>query len=124
MKKFNLLSCRTNAATLAVSSYQEGELRGWLLHPRLDSPKEVHSVPQLLFFIDDLLFREDHLISYHAFAPTGLEHIPRIATIQIQILFQEHHTWQGCLLWEDQQKEAPFRSVLELIQILDEILVD
>ena len=45
-----------------------------------------------------------------------------MATLRIQVLFREHYSWQGCILWEEQQKEATFRSVLELIQLLDEIL--
>ena len=124
MKSFGTVPCRANDAVLMVSSYRNGEIGGWLVHPRLDGPQEIQSVPQLLFLLDDLLLQEERLVSYHAFEPTGFENISRIATLRIQILFREHHTWQGCLLWEDQQQAAAFQSVLELIQLLDEILAE
>lgn len=122
MKSFPPFPCRMNDAVLMVASYQAGEISGWLVHPRLDGPQPVQSIPQVLFMLDELLLREEKLISYHAFEPTGYENLPRIATFRIQVLFREHYTWQGCLLWEEERKEATFRSVLELIQILDEIL--
>jgi len=122
MKNFSPFPCRTNDAVLLAQSYEEGEMSGMLIHPRLGSPREIRSVPQLILLLDELLVQEESLISYHAFEPTGYESIERMATLRIQILFREHYTWQGCILWEEQRKEATFRSVLELIQILDEIL--
>ena len=119
MKNFRQFPCGTNDAILMVTHYREGLMEGWLAHPRLDRPEQVKNIPQLLFLLDDLLSREDALISYHAFEPAKFKEVERIATIRIQILFREHHTWQGCLLWEDQKMEAPFLSVLEMIQIVN-----
>ena len=48
MKKFPPFPCRMNDAVLMVSSYQCGELEGWLAHPRLDGPQKINSVPQML----------------------------------------------------------------------------
>lgn len=122
MKSFSPLPCRTNDAVLLVQSYEEGELKGRLLHPRLGLPREIGSTAQMILILDELILREEGLISYHAFEPTGHEEIERMATLRIQVLFREYYSWQGCILWEEQQKEATFRSVLELIQLLDEIL--
>ena len=38
------------------------------------------------------------------------------------ILFQEHYTWQGRLIWLNENQEAAFRSAIELLKLLDEIL--
>lgn len=122
MKKITTFPCRANDAILLVSSYQDGQLHGWLSHSRTDEVQEIRSIPQLLFYIDEYLLQEEGLISYQAFDSLKYEEIPCIATLRIQVLFQEHHTWQGCVLWEDQQMEVAFRSVWELIQIFDEIL--
>lgn len=122
MKSFKLIPYRINDAVLMVSSYQEGAISGWLAHSRLNGPQPIQSIPQLIFLLDDLLSQEDAQIRYHAFESVPFESIPRIATLRLQILFREHHTWQGCVIWEEAQKEASFLSVLELIQILDEIL--
>ena len=122
MRNFPPYPSRMNDAILLVKSYQEGELKGWLIHPQMENPKEIKSIPQLLFLLDDFLAEEDPAVSYHAFEPTGYESLERIAALRIRILFRENYTWQGCILWEEQRKEASFRSVLELIQIIDEIL--
>lgn len=45
-----------------------------------------------------------------------------MAVFHIQILFREHSTWQGRLIWQDQNQEVVFKSVMELIELLDEIL--
>ena len=122
MKQFPPFPCRANDAILLVQSYQDGRMTGQLIHPRTGTPEEIRSIPELLLRLDEILLREESLISYHAFRPAGFEEIRRIATLRIQVLFQENYSWQGCVQWEEQRKEATFRSVLELIQILDEIL--
>lgn len=124
MEKYSFFPCKMNEAILLVTSYHNGQMHGWLTHSRSDSPIEIHSVPHLLFSIEDFLMWDDRVISYHAFEPTGLDKLPCIATLRIRVLFRENYTWQGLLTWEDQQKEASFRSIWELIQILDEILAE
>ena len=123
MKVNKLIPRQMTDAILYVTHYKEGALSGWLDHPRLNNPEKVQSVPALLFALDGILSREDIPIGHRAFEESALPDTP-IATIRLQVLFREHHTWQGCAIWEDQQMEAPFRSVLELIEILDEILAD
>lgn len=53
-----------------------------------------------------------------------MEHDVRksMGVFRIQVLFREHSTWQGRLIWQEENKEFVFRSVMELIQMLDEIL--
>ena len=123
MKVKKLILRQTTEAILYVTHYKEGMLSGWLVHPRVESQIKVQSVPQLLFLLDNILLREDIPIDYYAFEERELPD-STIATIRLQILFREHYTWQGCVVWEDRQLEAPFRSVLELIEILDEILAE
>lgn len=124
MKKYTFFPCHANEAVLRVTSYYKGQLQGWLTHSRLDGPVAVQSVPHLLFSLDEFLLRENRSISQHAFESSGMKKESCIATLRIRVLFQENHTWQGQLIWEDRQKETSFRSVWELIQILDEILAD
>ena len=121
MRNFPPYPYRVNDAILLVRSYQDGDLKGWLIHPQLENPKEIKSIPQLLFLLEDFL-TADSPVSCHAFEPMGCESLERIAALRIRILFRENYTWQGQILWEEQRKEASFRSALELIQIMDEIL--
>ena len=46
------------------------------------------------------------------------------ATFELQILFRQHTSWQGILVWQDRKLEQSFRSVLELVILLDSALRD
>lgn len=45
-----------------------------------------------------------------------------IDVFRIQILFREHHTWQGRLVWQNENQEAVFSSGLELMKLFDDVL--
>ena len=122
MRNYTFFPCHANEVVLRVTSYYKGQLRGWLTNSRLNDPIDIQSVPHLLFSVDEFLIRENRMISHNGFESAAEKQDTCIATIRIRILFQEHHTWQGQLIWEDRQKETSFRSVWDLIQILDEIL--
>ncbi len=41
------------------------------------------------------------------------------ATFVVNILFRQHSSWQGTVLWCEKNKEISFRSVLELLLLMD-----
>lgn len=41
------------------------------------------------------------------------------ATFLVQVVSQQHATWQGTVKWLEKDKEIPFRSELELIRLMD-----
>ena len=46
----------------------------------------------------------------------------RVATFQIQIYFRQHSSWQGTILWKEHHTVQSFRSVLEMILLMDSAL--
>lgn len=46
----------------------------------------------------------------------------RLATFFIKVLFRQNASWQGSILWKEGRNEASFRSVLELIGLMDSAL--
>ena len=44
------------------------------------------------------------------------------ATFELQILFRQHSSWQGVIHWKERQIEQSFRSVLELVILMDSAL--
>ena len=118
-----LIPCRTMEAIVVVTEYQDGVLRGILRHPRVDGPIPIHSLSHFILTMDSLLDLEGCPDSPLPLV-RPIDEESAIATFQIQVLFREHATWQGRLVWKDTQQEASFRSVLELMQLLDEILGD
>lgn len=43
-------------------------------------------------------------------------------TFVVKIIDQQHETWQGNLTWIEEHKECKFRSALELIKLMDEVV--
>lgn len=44
------------------------------------------------------------------------------ATFELKILFRQHTSWQGTVVWKERRQEQSFRSVLELIHLMDSAL--
>ena len=117
-----MIPCRTMEALLTVTEYRDGVMKGILRHPRLEHPAEIQSLSQLILIIDSLLDLEECPDKPLPLVRPIPDEENVIAAFQIQVLFREFYTWQGRLVWNDQNQEASFRSVLELMQLLDEIL--
>ena len=45
-----------------------------------------------------------------------------LATFAVKVLFRQHTSWQGSVTWLEEKVEQPFRSVLELILMMDSAL--
>ncbi len=123
MKTKKTFSCRMADVIFHVTDYRAGQISGWLSHIRLPQPVKITSMPQLLFTLDEVLGRENQPLEPPV-AHTAPADETTMATLRLQILFREHHTWQGVVIWEEQQLQVTFLSVLELIKLLDEILGD
>lgn len=117
-----MLPCRSREAIVTVKAYKNGIMEGYLQHPRLKEKEEFHSLSQMVLFLDGLLDLEHcpnqplPLICPENESKKGMD------VFRIQIFFREHYTWQGRLIWQNENQEAVFRSAIELIQMLDEIL--
>ena len=44
------------------------------------------------------------------------------ATFELQVLFRQHSSWQGVVIWRERKMEQSFRSVLELVMLMDSAL--
>lgn len=42
-----------------------------------------------------------------------------IATFVVHVQYRQNATWQGEVIWTDEQRKSSFRSVLELIKLMD-----
>ena len=46
----------------------------------------------------------------------------RAKTFIIKIINKQNSTWQGSITWVDKQKTQNFRSALEMLKMIDEVL--
>lgn len=118
----NMIPCNSREAVVTVISYENGIMRGFLQHPRLEKKEEIRSLSQMVLLLEDLLDMESCPRSPFPFVSAEGSVQGSIAEFRIQILFREHYTWQGKLVWKNEGQEMVFRSTVELMRVLDEIL--
>ena len=117
-----------------VTSYDNKVLRGSLYNPNL--PAEIpFTGPVELFMRMDSVFDEIHaprsamkLRTFTDSRPPVPEPTPdapaekTVATFHIRVHFRQNASWQGTIQWVEDKSEASFRSVLELMCLMDSAL--
>lgn len=124
MLRNKLLPCQSREAVVTVLTYDNGIMDGYLQHPRLGEKEKVESLSQMILLLNSLLDMENCLDSPLPLVQPVCRSVKSIAVFCIQILFREHYTWQGRLIWQNGRQEYVFHSAIELIQLVDEILAE
>ena len=116
---------------LCVDSYDDGVLCGRVYNPYKEGGVEFKSLSQFLLLMEDMLDEMDCPQSYtetRCFVPareivwqpvsSELQQ-GKLATFSIRIIYRQHTSWQGHVVWHGKNKENLFRSALELILLID-----
>lgn len=120
---------------ICVDCYHFGQAKGWLSHPG-EEEDGVHfqSLAQMLIWMDDMMNSVNFPQSYTARRtftplPACVEENPSakrqkggLATFMVRILFRQHASWQGSVIWIEGHNEETFRSALELVFLMDSAL--
>ena len=125
------------ANVIKVIDYRGKNLKGILYNPFFESPQYFDNLAQCLFMMEhvmDSLEFPQKGTEGRAFQPEQQterwcraalpqeERLPALATCQVTVLFRQNASWQGSLIWREKELDAPFRSVLELIGLMDNAL--
>ena len=43
----------------------------------------------------------------------------KVATFRVKVMFRQHTSWQGSITWQEGKCEEAFRSVMELLLLID-----
>ena len=120
--------------TVCIDSYEKGIPKGRLYsgHGEEDA---FESLIQFLLGVEALLDGQqtpqsytarrkfsDYRSSREAAAIHGQNRMGDRATFDVQVLYRQHTSWQGVLLWRDCNMEQSFRSALELVLLMDSAL--
>lgn len=118
---------------VCVDSYENGVPQGQLYLPGQQGERFA-SLSQLLLR-GERMFEQNGVQSFtvpRIFAVTKpLSEAPceageltrgNAATFELRLLFRQHASWQGELLWLEKNTRQNFRSVLELINLMDSAL--
>ena len=121
---------------ICIDDYNDGVIKGRFYHA-IQGMSQFYSLTQLLLKIEAVLEDMQEPQSYtskRTFAsvcssadygvfPTSFRNGAK-ATFELKVLFRQHSSWQGVAVWKDRGTEQSFRSVLELIVLLDSALRD
>ena len=121
---------------VCVDSYEDSVPRGRFFNPFLESPQEFRSLTEFLIMMECTLDTMQLPQAYAASrsfraSPVSLTKKPTelitrgdIATFSLSVRFRQHNSWQGTLTWLEGGKTQGFRSVLEMIILLDSAMRD
>ena len=116
---------------ICADSYDKGVLSGRLFFPgrkaeafscltqcllRIDSL--LNEDGQLQSFTEPRTFREPRLPERLPTSESGLRQ-GALATFHLQVLYRRNSSWQGKLAWTEQDQVQSFRSVLELMTLIE-----
>ena len=123
---------------VCVDGDTDGVLAGCFYNPQCPGGKEFQSLSRFLIQMEDMLDGMQMPQSYTAARgfsglfeskegkrPRGEKpQEGKLATFAIRILFRQNASWQGSVAWLEGGREDSFRSVLELIFLMDSALRD
>lgn len=118
--------------TISIDSYHNEVMSGILYHPHFEAPRFFLSTIQLIKLLENVFTETNYPQAYttirsftrHGFtepAPQA-ETTGTIATFHVRVLFRQNASWQGEVLWEEKGLSESFRSVLELLLLMDSAL--
>lgn len=120
---------------ICVDGYENKALSGRFYNPYCEAGESFESLTQMLLKIDDMLNEmrlPQSFTAVRTFAPGGGDlskntpavaaHEGKLATFSVRILFRQNASWQGSVTWLEGNREESFRSVLELIFLMDSAL--
>ena len=120
---------------ICVDGYENKALSVRFYNPYCEAGESFESLTQMLLKIDDMLNEmrlPQSFTAVRTFAPGGGDlskntpavaaHEGKLATFSVRILFRQNASWQGSVTWLEGGQEQSFRSVLELIFLMDSAL--
>ena len=126
--------CSRNTCVLQIHSYEDKCVRGHFYNPQTQTHFSFQNLMQLLLQMDGMMDQfnlpqrgvEPRFFQEKAFSPSNSgekgQSVPLLASFQVTILFRQHASWQGVLVWNERQLESSFRSTLEFVSLLDDAL--
>lgn len=123
---------------VCVDSYDDGVLVGRFYNPNYEEGVSFRSLSQFLVKMEDMLndmnFPQSFTVARSFSTPvpelsddSNLEvrsHVGELATFVVRILFRQNASWQGSVTWLEKNKEESFRSVLEMILLMNSAMED
>lgn len=136
MEKNRFLGNEYRTTVICVDTYLDGVPVGRFYNPGLPGGASFSSLSQLLTKMDGMLedmkcpqsytmhrsFSQSAEVSASDGPADEAPQIGKAATFTVRVLFRQNASWQGTVLWQEGKTEESFRSVLELVFLIDSAL--
>lgn len=123
------------SSLIYITGYENRKLSGYVENPYFLQEQYFDNLIQFLLVMDNLCDETSYpqrATESRSFVKSSDERCVEtkapqkrgkaIATFKLNILFRQNSSWQGSVLWIEKQIEAQFRSVLELVMLIDSVL--
>ena len=121
---------------IKIYSYKLKNLVGCVYNPFTKETKDFLTTFQMLEILENIMDETDFpqattkWRSFNSDSESKKENVvvkaetsqPVIATFNLKVLFRQNSTWQGSLVWADQSSVSQFRSVYEMLILMDSVL--
>ena len=126
----------TKTTMICVDSYKNGVLKGrYYNYSRKDECHRFESLMQLIVGMEHILDSANDPQSFTALRSfAGMQRRQMMedtdtncrngatATFVVKVLFRQNTSWQGSITWLEAENEQPFRSVLEMLLLMESAL--
>ena len=146
--KSNLVTAASMQMRVEILSYKSDCLRGVLYNLYLDAPYEFTCLVQMILKMERIFnsqgFPEASMTPRVFIPPNNAGEKPKAGgnsfidntmtsktpaepgvakcTFEIDVKFRRNATWQGQIIWVERNLKQSFRSVLEMLKLMDEAL--
>ena len=125
---------------ISVYSYQNKNIQGVISNPFFEKEMVFENMMQLITIIvhvsNSLLYPQKAMelrqfsdntpsveLSIFDFETTAdFSDQNPLATFELEVIFRQNASWQGSIVYVDQNLSSSFRSVLELLTLMDSVL--
>ena len=116
MRECRMTPIGANVFGIYLEPCEDGQVKGCISGGCIRKPIPFTSLSRMILLLDEQMD-----ISNRG-SPGVTAQSPSAPSFEIEILFRQNYSWQGKVRWPAGRKEAAFRSVLELITIIEMIL--
>ena len=136
--KIKMIGNEYRTTVVCIDSYDNRVLAGRLYNPYCPDGKEFRSLIEFMLVMERLLDEMNFPQPFDGrrtfqgadartvrWVKSGERSLDtgKCATFQLRVLFRQNASWQGSVRWVEGQLEESFRSVLELMLLMDGALI-
>ncbi len=115
----------SNEFVVAIDAAQP-QISGSIYHRSSPERLTFCDLTSFALAIEDVLDCTDEpgQLDPHVAKNLAVSQAGKLATFRLDVMFRQHYSWQGRLVWVEQGTEIKFRSFLELVLIVSDIFTN